>query len=418
MAGPINNAQAVAVERERIHEALKPLFERSGKTHKLIKSKAALETVSNRALRIPLEIAPPGNARQVDLDGGDLGRGGGAQYIVATVSPLSFAVALEATKLAEIGTNSDSKAIADVVRKDMKNGMAELTWFLDALLQTPGTGQLSVATTISGTTWTLGGNWKTLLLHRGLRVQLYDSTFATQRTGTATIQAVNYEAGTITVDALPTGGVSTDLVVIEGLSGASPASLNGIPVFQSNATTGTTLGLTRSSYPEIQTPAFNASSTSVSPPMIRGVLNKLRIKRDDDEGMKSLVFHMNVHQEDAWEQNAQLISSIFKDPSASQGFEPFFDVKTMAGVPIKTNIKADPTRIDGLMLDRWGRSEMLPAGFYKDPGDGATVFGVYGASGGRASASLSYLAWSGQFWSSDPGYGCYIYTLTKPSIYA
>src|SRR5450631_2707281 len=120
MAAPLDNSQAVAVEIERVHKALKPLFERSGVTFKLLQERGDVEIISNRAMRLLLELAPPGNFRQVDFNGGDLGRGGGTQYIFGTVSPVGFVAALETTKLAEIGTNSNQKAIADVVRRDMK----------------------------------------------------------------------------------------------------------------------------------------------------------------------------------------------------------------------------------------------------------------------------------------------------------
>jgi hypothetical protein len=417
MAAPLDNSQAVAVELERVHKALKPLFERSGVTWKLLQQKGDVEIISNRAMRIPLEIGPPGNFRQINLDGGDLGRGGGTAYQFATVSPLGFAAAMETTKLAEIGTNSNQKAIADVVRRDMKNGVKELVWGLDALLQT-GTGQVSTMSSgAATTTWTLGGNFKTLLLHRGLRVQAYDTTFTTQRTGVATIQTVNFPAGQVTVDIIPTGLTNTDILVIEGLSGASPTSLFGIPTFQTDATTGTTLGLSRSSFPELWAQSFNANNTLLTPPYVRLALNKLRIKRDDDESMKSLVAHCNVHQTDAYEQNAMLAAVIYKDPTAKQGFDLFFKAENMAGVPIKTNIKADPTRIDFLELDRWGRAVMADIDFYKDPGDAGTVFGVYGSSGGRAASALWYIYTAQQVFSADPGFGAFISNLARPAGY-
>lgn len=418
MASPLNNSRAVATQLERVHRALKPLFERSGTTWKLIEQKGNYESVSSRAMRLPFEISPPGNARQVDLDGGDLGRGGGTEYIFGTASPVDIAVAMETTKKAEISTNSNDKAIADVVRKDMKNGAKEARWFLDALVQGAGTGQLSTLTSFVTTTWTLGGNFKTLLLHRGLRVELYDSTFTTKRTGVATIGAVNYAAGTVVVDANPTGIANGDLVVIEGLSGANPVSVFGLRTFQSAATAGTTLGITRANYPEIQTPTVNANGGSLTPAYVRLALNLLRIKRDDDESLKSLVAHMNVHQEDSYEQNANLVMQIDKTPSADQAFDLFFKAKNMAGVPIKTNIKADPTIIDFLELSRWGRAVSLDIDFYKDPGNAETVFGVYGASGGRAAAALWYIATSLQVWSDDPGCGSFISNLAKPTGYA
>jgi hypothetical protein len=415
----LDNTQAVFVQIEKVRKALRPLFERCDTTISLLKQKGSVEKVSSRAMRIPIEIAPPGNARKVDFDSSTtgLGLGSGTQYQVATVTPLDWAVALQATKKAEISTNTAEKAIADVVRKDMKNGIKEMNWFLDALLQTPGTGQLSVATTISGTTWTLGGNFKTLLLHRGMRVQLYDSTFATQRAGVAIVQTVNYTAGTITVDTLPTGGVSGDLVVHEGLSGANPVSLNGIPVFQSDSTSGTTLGLTRSSFPEIQAQRINAGSTFLSPSMVRAALNKLRIKRDDDSIMAGLVAHTSPLQTDAYEQNALLISRIDKTSSSKEGFELFFTPSNMAGVPIKTNIKADPTRVDFLCLDRWGLAVSQDIDFYRDPGNGETVFPLYDlTTGARVPAAIWYIIFSGQVFSDDPGAGAYIDTLLKPSL--
>lgn len=421
MASPLDNSQAVNVELERVHSALKPLFERSFVTYKLLKEKGDLEKVSNRALRIPLELAPPGNARQVDLNGGDMGRGGGTQYLVGTISPVAYAVALETTKLAEIGTNTPQKAIADVVRKDMKNGVKELNWLLDVLAQGSGTGQISTLTSNVGTTWTLGGNFKHLLLHRGLRVQLYDSTFTTQRTGVATILAVNYTGSastvTCTVDANPTGIANNDIIVIEGLSGASPITINGLRSFQSDATTGTTLGLTRSLYPEIQTPSYNANNTILVPTFIRLALNKLKLKRDDDEILSSLTAHCNVHQVDAYEQNAMLASLILKEPNAKQKFDLFFKPDNMNGIPIRTNVHADPTVIDFLCLNRWLRGVMMDVDFYRDPGNAETVFGVYGTSGGRAAAALWYMACSQNIASVDPGAGAYVYTLKLPSGY-
>jgi hypothetical protein len=419
MAAPLDNTQAVAVEIERVHKALKPLFERSGVTWKLIQERGDAEIVSNRAVRIPLELAPPGNFRQADFNGGDLGRGGGTQYIFATVTTVPFVVALETTKLAEIGTNSSQKAIADVVRKDMKNGVKEMRWGLDALAQGSGTGQLSTLSSGAGTTtWTLSGNFKTLLLHRGLRVQLYDTTFTTQRVGVATIQAVNFSAGTVVVDVNPAGATNGDLIVIEGMSGASPTTLNGLRSFQTDATTGTTLGLTRSLYPEIQAQTFNANGSFLNPTFVRLALNKLRIKRDDDESMQKLVAHCNVHQTDAYEQNAQLAAVIYKDPTAKQGFDLFFKTENMAGVPIKTNIKADPTIIDFLELSRWFRAVVMDIDFYRDPGGGSdTVFPLYGASGGRASSSIWYMATMQQIVSEDPGFGTFIQNLAKPAGY-
>lgn len=417
MGSPTSNTTALSTQLEAAKGAVYPLFERSSKTMELLKGKK-LE-VSSRAARVVFTIAPAGNFGHVDLDGGDLGRGGGSADIHGTVTPVDFKCVLEVTKKAEISTNSDSKALANVVRRDLKSGPKEMAWGLDALAQTAGTGQLSVLTSGSGgLTWTLGGNWKTLLLHRGLEVELYDATFATKRAGKAVIAAVNYDAGTCTVEAIPAGATDTDLIVATGMTGANPVSLFGLPYWNNGATTGTTIGLTRSSYPEIQTATVAAGSAMLTPQFVRAVMNKLRLKRDDESLEDGLKAHMSPIQKDALEQQAQAIMQIPKSSSANEKFDLFFKPDHINGVPIVENIKADPTRIDFVNTSRWFRVVSQEVGFYKDPGDESTSFPLYGASGSRAAATGWALIASFQIACEDPGSGAVITGLAKPSLYA
>lgn len=417
MSAPLTNTQALSPQLEAAKGAVIPLFERSSKTFELLKGKKM--EVSSRAARIVFYVAPPGNFGHADLDGGDLGRGGGSEYTHGTVTPVDFKCTLEVTKKAELSTNSDSKSLADVVRRDLKAVPKEFAWGIDALAQVAGTGQLSVLSSGSATTtWTLGGNWKTLLLHRGLQVELYDSTFATKRVGIATIQRVNYQAGTVVVDAIPAGATDGDLIVAQGMTGANPVSIMGIPFWNNGATTGTTIGITRASYPEIQTPEVAAGSAMITPQMVRAALVKLRLKRDDDALEGGLKWHMNPIQKDAWEQNAQALINIDKTASAKENFELFFQPSAINGIPIVENLKADPTRIDGVQTSRFFRVVQQEIGFYKDPGDsGATAYPLYGASGGRAAATGWALIASMQFVNEDPGAGCVVSGLTKPALY-
>lgn len=417
MAGALTNTTGLSPQLEAAKGAVFPLFERSSKTLDVVKGKKM--EISSRSARIVFHVAPPGNFGHADLDGGDLGRGGGSQYTHGNVSPVDFKCTLEVTKKVEISTNSDSKALADVVRRDLKTVPKEFAWGLDTLAQLPGTGQLAVLTSGSGTTtWVVGGNFRTLLLHRGLQIELYDVTFATKRVGIATVVQVNYEAGTITVDAIPAGATDGDLIVVQGMTGANPVSILGIPYFNNTATTGTIIGITRASFPELQTPGVAAGSVPVTPQHVRAALVKLRLKRDDDSLEGGLKWHMNPIQKDAWESNAQAIMNIEKSGSAKEKFELFFEPSAINGIPVVENIKADPTRIDGIQTSRWFRVVQQEVGFYKDPGDsGATAYPLYGASGGRAAATGWALIASMQLCSEDPGSGCVISGLSKPSLY-
>ena len=52
----------------------------------------------------------------------------------------------------------------------------------------------------------------------------------------------------------------------------------------------------------------------------------------------------------------------------------------MSGVPIKSSINADQTRVDFLDLSHWGRAVMKDIDFFEIGGQ--TVFPIYGSSGG------------------------------------
>ena len=78
----------------------------------------------------------------------------------------------------------------------------------------------------------------------------------------------------------------------------------------------------------------------------------------------------------------------------------------MAGVPIKSSINANQSRVDFLDLSHWGRAVMQDIDFY-DVG-GQTVFPIYGASGGLASAYIFYFVTGFQVWNESPRSGAYI----------
>ncbi len=81
----------------------------------------------------------------------------------------------------------------------------------------------------------------------------------------------------------------------------------------------------------------------------------------------------------------------------------FTGEKSMAGVPIKSSINANQSRVDFLDLSHWGRAVMQDIDFY-DVG-GQTLFPIYGASGGIASAYIFYFVTGFQVWNESPRSG-------------
>jgi hypothetical protein len=417
------NANVVALQLEKVRDKVPLLYERDDILLTMIQQRGDVEKVSTRNLRLPLQVNPGGKAGVYNADGGDLGRGSGTQYDVAQVTPIFFRFAIEITKLVEYATTGRDRAIENATKREVANGMKQFRAFLDKLMQTAGNGVLGTINAVSGTTFTMAIPSGAALVYPGQTIQIYDTTLTTNRnvaagvtTNVLTADPVNTQ--TITVDNVPAGTVATDVIVHDGLSGAQPVSLFGIKYHQNNSTTGTWLNLNRATYPfQLQTPHVNAGNAALTPSNVRLAINKVR-KSLGINHVSKLIAYMNVEQEHAWENLGITVSQIIKEGGSSDGNDLdllFSGRKTMSGVPIKSSINADQTRVDFLDLSHWGRAVLKDIDFYEVNGN--TVFPIYGASGGIAASYIFYFDTAFQVFDDSPRTGAYIDTLARPSGY-
>jgi len=359
------------------------------------------------------------------MDGGDLGRGSGTIYDVAQVTPVFFRHAVEITKLVEYASNAPDKAVENAAKREVKNAMVQFRSFLDKVMQTNGNGVLgtigSIATTglPSGVAaqFAMAKPPGAQLFYYNQTVQVYDPTLTTNR-GSANVLLVDPFNSLIQVDALPSGTSANDLVVHDGLTGSQPTSLFGILYHQTNATTGTWLNLNRATYPvELATPRVNGNSSALTPGAVRLAINKVRKSLGSNQVSK-LIAYTSLEQEHQWEQLGVTISQIIKEGAGGRASDLdllFTGEKSMAGVPIKSSINANQSRVDFLDLSHWGRAVMTDIDFY-DVG-GQTVFPIYGASGGLASAYIFYFVGGFQVWNESPRSGAFIDNLAIPTGY-
>ena len=399
----MQNAQSVALQLDKVRDKLPLLYERDDILLTMIQQRGDVERVSSRNMRLPLQIRPGGKAGLANLDGGDLGRGSGTTYDVAQVSPIFFRHAVEITKLVEYSTNSPEKAVENAAKREVKNAMGQFRSFLDKVLQTNGNGVLGSVSSIVTTGLPAGVaaqiNLTTppgvALFYFNQTIQFYDATLTTNRNvaGSVTSNVVMVDPFNkfIQIDAIPTGVVAGDAVVHDGLTGAQPVSLFGVPYHQTNATTGTWLNLNRATYPvELATPHVAGNNAAITPGVVRLAINKVR-KALGTNQIGKLIAYTSLEQENAWEQLGISISQIIKEGAGGRASDLdllFTGELTMAGVPIKSSINANQARIDFLDLSHWGRAVMQDIDFY-DVG-GQTVFPIYGASGGLSAAYIFY----------------------------
>jgi hypothetical protein len=418
----MQNAQTVALQLEKVRDKLPLLYERDDMLLTMLQQRGDVEKVSSRNMRLPLQIRPGGKPGLVNVDGGDLGRGSGTSYDVAQVTPVFFRMAIEITKLVEYATNSPEKAIENAAKREVKNGMAQFRVFLDQVLQTAGNGVMGTVASVSGNQVNLVTPPGAALFFPNETIQFYDPTETTnynqQQGVVSNIIVADPFNKFITVDNLPTGIAAGDLIVHDGLTGAQPTSLFGVPYHQNNATSGTWLNLDRATYPvELATPSVNASNAAILPANVRLAINKVR-KALGTNQVGKLIAYTALEQEQAWEQLGISISQIIKEggSSGANNLDLLFTGKlTMAGVPIKSSIHANQARVDFLDLSHWGRAEMQAIDYW-DVG-GQTVFPIYGGSGGLTAAYIFYFFTGLQVWNDSPRSGAYIYDLAIPTGY-
>jgi hypothetical protein len=276
---------------------------------------------------------------------------------------------------------------------------------------------LGTISSIASSTFTMAKPPGSVLVYYNQTIQVYDPTLTTNR-GSCNVTAVDPFGSTITVDSVPAGTSANDVIVHDGLTGAQPVSLFGLLYHQSNATTGTWLNLNRATYPvELATPRVNGNNSTLTPGAVRLAINKVR-KALGSNQVSKLIAYTSLEREHQWEQLGVTISQIIKEGAAGRASDLdllFTGEKSIAGVPIKSSINANQSRVDFLDLSHWGRAVMQDIDFY-DVG-GQTVFPIYGTSGGLASAYIFYFVTGFQVWNESPRSGAFIDNLAIPTGY-
>lgn len=411
-------SQVAGLELERVIPKIRVLFERDDKFYANIK-KRDVEKISNRQMRVPLELRPGGSFQYFNADGGDLGRGGGPTFDKAVLTSVFVSENIEYTKLTEWSTDDERKAVTNGVRRLTATALDELRRQLDAQMMQSGDGVIGVISAVSTAggvdTYTLGTDgFGARLVRFGQTVQVFDTTLAVLR-GSGVITKWDVENKTIDVTPAVAASAATDKLVTNGI--AAPTSLPalyGVPYHHSNASTGTWLGFSRSATPEIRANRVNGLNTALTLPLPRLAMNKIGNRVGIDNTFKPTAW-THPCQKQAYEEIGQLVSLIHKQPKEEALNMYFGDGMQMAGASLKDSFNWDKTRIDFIVDEVWGRGEILPIGFYTT--DGRKIFEIRGPSGGVATADIFYMVVGMQTFVTNPAACAYIDALAVPTGY-
>lgn len=420
MAG--NEAQVVGAELERVLPKVPALFDRDDVFYSSIE-KRPVEVISSRDMRIPLEMRPGGKFGFYDPDGGDLGRGDMPTFDKAIINSVHMRHAVEFTTKTMWSTDSNRKAVINAFRHNLATAMKEFRRQVDSQCMTDGTGVLGTITSFS----TSGGvdtynlttdGFGARLLRYGQDINVFNAALTSCKTSGGESTITFYDAANKQIKVTPAVGTvaNTDVIVASGLQTTPPVGLLGVKYHNSNASTGTWLGFDRATNPEIRANRVNANSSALTLPLPRLAINKIG-DRVGQSYRRKCVAWTHPAQQQAYEELGFNVIRIDK-AAKEEGLDLYFnDNMRIAGAPLKTSYSWDRTRIDFIDQEVWGRAELHPPGFYKNPDNNQRVWEVRGISGGVATSWLFYIVASFNLFMNNPAAATYIDTLAVPAGY-
>lgn len=410
-------ANVAALFKQTYREAIPMLFEVEDDFCSNIQAKADVEKAGPNTLIIPKKMYNGGQFRTFSPDGGDMGRGSGAVYDKAVLTPLPMLIALELNKSVKWNTANDAIAVHNAAKDLLTDGMEEFKTHLDRNYMTAGNGVLATtSTSVSAPTVVMTAYVGSRLLRPGNRYTFYDTTLATNR-GTALCTTVDYPNRSATFDALPAGYTNGDKILVDGITGATPTWIYGLKYQHNSAATGTWMSLNRATYPQIRTPQVAAGSAALSTSHIRLAKSKVELLRTP-KVWKSGKWQwlLPQAQRQSYEELGLQLSR-YDRGSEHKGLEAMFNVDALSidGMSVMVSGNFDPARIDLIDWSNWFRGETLPIGLYTS--EDSSVFPIYGASGGLAAAEITYIAGIHQLGVDDPQRAAYIDGLSCISGY-
>lgn len=396
-------SQSLALQQEWVRPELEDLSLKASVLWQRIEENTKIKAVSNRPSRVPTMPIRGGKGRRGSLDGQDMGLGSGPQTVPGTVSPVTLIYAAAYTKLSELATDTNEKAIENFAAETHQMASENFAGYMDAWLQTAGDDALDTVVNLQ----TSGGN----IIGFGVNNanffqddQDIDIWTSTSGTGafvvTVTVESVDILSNVIwIVNPIPTATVNVGYkLCMNGATGQPNTGLFGLRYYQVATNTGNWLNVQRAAFPG----KYNTPTVAVNGPLTPALVRALESQRELSLGTKKAdsaktVAHSNVDVRNAWEQNALLVQRL--DYNAMKGDRSADMLKQKApdqigGRENLVNVRALPGYLDYLALKNWSRVETVPVDFYSVGGQ--TLFPIYGQSGGLASSLIFYLIWMGQ----------------------
>jgi hypothetical protein len=408
-------------------------FKKGAKTYPTANITAAGGT-TRPAFRIPFRVQSGAAITQQTGDGDGLVRGTGSKWLSGDLSPVGLFAGCEITYLARKATEGPKRSLISLRAEELKNSFDSFMRGIDAQFLSDGAGaivQLPTTVTISNNTLSapnvsslsgLGGQANQFQEQQS--VQFFASEGGSART-TPAVAVVSYVDGANDIvyfsTALPSGTAAGDFVVIQNGSGALNSGVLGLYAWQTNATTGTIMGLNRATYPgQISVPNINKANFPVN--TTDGFKAEILIGRglgSDNEAVADFEWIGGPDQQLAI---AQLYTNVLSQNYVPPGDKALDMTKkkmpmTFGSRTLNVVYTAKQGRLDAVCPETWGIIETVEPSLY-DFGDGVTTMPIpdFVGQGTYLTSSIFYYNAFLNLFNANSKAACYISSAAVPSV--
>lgn len=436
-------ADVLQAQIEKVRSKVQELFETTDTVAALIKKGGEAEVISEKLYRIPLVTRRGGSFRSFNADGGDMGKGSGLAVTNLQAGFLYSDYAVQVSKKAMDETAKGEQSVINAFAYNFKNAMKELQAMDDQVFHTDGSGKLTNPSSATGTwgssltTYTFAATTDFVGVSRlrpGNIVSVYDTTGATERTGTASttefqIDHIDTLNKVVYLNDTVGSAASTDILVVAGLS-ATLASFqstwplsgdsfrHGLYYFNDSNTSNYLLGKLKSTVTEL---LANTVAAGGSLAHVHGlILQDQIINRRDESAFSGLIGLAHMAQRAAVYNIGIAMSEWFRGASDNMidvmpGKIKYSDTFPFAGVTFKLDKRQDKQRLDYIIPKLWGRAMLHDTKFHEV--EGKTVFEDRTSTGTVQASVTFYLVQCFDYYCVDPGSQGFISGATVPSGY-
>jgi hypothetical protein len=370
------------------------------------------KTTNADDFRIPLKTQPAGKFGAANLDGGNTGLGTG--FAVAQFIQTYFAVKMgfQMTYASRVGSQTTDQSVVNVFKETMKDGAPNMARCEDVTFHNLGgnNGQIGIVTTAGAVssgnqTLTMDPEFGTRLLIEGLDVEVTDSTGAsTWRTSAVSpdnlprVFSINRASRQVTLTNMGSVTVQNgDLLFLGGAvsTGPTEAWADGLYYTNTTATSGSYLGLSRTTYPSINPSAITSGGT-INAQQIFALKNLIKV-RGGNQSVLKLIGLASPHQLAQMSAQVQSMQFYLRDAVKQPQIDPFpttEDGVSFGDVTHYEDLLQGSDRIDYPNVDTWLRVYLDKPGadFYRDlKGDMFFPMTATSTNAGYAFGDLFYL---------------------------